>query len=150
MGGVRERGRPIWEGSAERSDAGGGQPSHSLAPSSCAPPVLALDRGGRLLFEHVVHIPPPSQPVSVDGKYQVVRLLGVGGMGAVYEARHLGTGRRVAVKVIAGDVSVSDPDILRRFQREAMATGAVETQHIAHVLDAGIDGETGSPYMVLE
>ena len=97
-----------------------------------------------------MQIPPPSQPVSVDGKYQVVRLLGVGGMGAVYEARHLGTGRRVAVKVIAGDVSVSDPDILRRFQREAMATGAVETQHIAHVLDAGIDGETGSPYMVLE
>jgi serine/threonine protein kinase len=36
----------------------------------------------------------------IDRKYQVVRLLGKGGMGAVYEARHLGTGRRVAVKVI--------------------------------------------------
>jgi serine/threonine-protein kinase len=86
----------------------------------------------------------------IDGKYQVVRLLGEGGMGAVYEARHMGTGRRVALKVIVSEALASSPDIVARFQREARAAGAIESQHIAHVLDTGVDRDTGSPYMVME
>jgi serine/threonine-protein kinase len=71
-------------------------------------------------------------------------------MGAVYEARHNGTGRRVAVKLIAGEALAKSADIVSRFQREAMATGAIESQYIAHVTDTGVDPSSGSPYMVME
>src|SRR5436190_7208260 len=90
------------------------------------------------------------QATVVDGKYQIVRPLGEGGMGTVYEARHLGTGRRVAVKVIVNEALAKSPDIIARFQREARAAGSIESQHIAHVLDTGQDRDTGNPYMVME
>lgn len=86
---------------------------------------------------------------TIDGKYQIVRLLGQGGMGAVYEASHLGTGRRVAVKVILPGVPISRDAILR-FQREARAAGVIESQHIVQVLDTGVDREQGVPFMVME
>jgi serine/threonine-protein kinase len=86
----------------------------------------------------------------LDGKYQLIRQLGEGGMGAVFEARHTGTGRRVAVKVIAGEALAKGKDAVARFQREAMASGAIESQYIAHVLDTGIDPASGSPYLVME
>ncbi len=86
----------------------------------------------------------------LDGKYQIVRQLGAGGMGAVYEARHRGTGRRVAVKVIATGSLTQNPEVIGRFQREAMASGAIESQYIAQVLDTGVDPATGGPYTVME
>jgi len=91
-----------------------------------------------------------SQPRVIDGKYQLIRQLGEGGMGAVYEARHLGTARRVAVKVISTESLSKSAEVVSRFQREAMASGAIESQYIANVLDTGIDPPTGSPYMVME
>ena len=86
----------------------------------------------------------------IDGKYQLVRRLGEGGMGSVYEARHLGTGRRVAVKMVSPEVLAKGPDIAERFRREAMASGAIESQYIAHVLDTGVDAVSASPYIVME
>jgi serine/threonine-protein kinase len=91
----------------------------------------------------------------IDGKYRIVRQLGEGGMGAVYEARNLGTGRRVAVKVIVPEVfAKNSPEsiagITKRFQREARAAGAIESRHIAQVLDTGVDAKGGFPYMVIE
>ena len=92
---------------------------------------------------------PTSQVI--DQKYQVVRLLGKGGMGAVYEARHLGTGRRVAVKVILNENGLPQHiDVLARFQREARAAGAIESMHITQVLDTGVDPRGGHPYLVME
>ena len=86
----------------------------------------------------------------LDGRYRVARKIGGGGMGAVYEAQHTGTGRRVAVKVIStGDVT-KDKGLVARFQREARAAGAIDTQHIAQVLDTGVDPASGGPYMVME
>jgi len=93
--------------------------------------------------------PSESLPV-LDAKYQLTRQLGEGGMGAVYEAVHLGTARRVAVKLISAEVLAQKPDLVARFQREAMVTGAIESQYIAQVTDAGVDGSSGSPYMVME
>ena len=61
---------------------------------------------------------------TIDGKYQIVRLLGQGGMGAVYEATHLGTGRRLALKVIIANAPISRESVLR-FQREARAAGSM-------------------------
>jgi eukaryotic-like serine/threonine-protein kinase len=71
-------------------------------------------------------------------------------MGSVYEAKHTGTGRRVAVKIITGDLLLKDALAVSRFQREAKAAGSIDTQHIAQVLDAGTDGATGAPYLVME
>ncbi|MGK3960183.1 protein kinase [Sorangium sp. So ce118] len=85
---------------------------------------------------------------TLDDRYAIHRLLGQGGMGAVYEARHTGTGRRVAVKVILGQAA--DEELVRRFQREARAVGAVESEHIAQVFDTGRDRETGAPYIAME
>ncbi|MBI4953272.1 MAG: serine/threonine protein kinase [Myxococcales bacterium] len=86
----------------------------------------------------------------IDGKYEVKALLGQGGMGAVYEAEHTGTGRRCAVKVIINEEFVHDPKVVGRFQREARAAGAVDTQYIAQVLDAGVDRDTGLPFLAME
>lgn len=71
-------------------------------------------------------------------------------MGAVYEARHKGTGRLVAVKVITAAYLDRDDPRIKRFQREARAAGAIESQYIAQVLDLGEEPNTGAPYMVME
>jgi serine/threonine-protein kinase len=86
---------------------------------------------------------------TVDGRYQVLRLLGEGGMGSVYEARHVGTGRRLALKTITGEYARS-PSLIQRFEIEAKAAGAIESQHIAHVLDVGVDKSSNTPYLVME
>jgi serine/threonine-protein kinase len=97
-----------------------------------------------------VDAPTESSLPTLDGKYKLLRQLGEGGMGAVFEGRHVGTGRRCAVKVIASEALARSSDIVERFRREAMASGAVESQHIAQVLDTGVDPGTGSPYLVME
>src|SRR5262245_46778563 len=86
----------------------------------------------------------------VDERYRLVRLLGTGGMGNVYEAVHQGTGRRVAVKVIASAALANDTGAVARFQREGRAAGSVQTPRIVPVLDAGTDRATGVPYIAME
>src|SRR5262245_59665007 len=77
-------------------------------------------------------------------------------MGSVYEAEQVGAGQRVAVKVIggapgsAGEAEKRSPDLVNRFQREAKAASAIDTEHIARVLDAGTDAKTNAPYLVME
>src|SRR5580692_11238277 len=75
---------------------------------------------------------------TIGGRYAIVRQLGAGGMGAVYEARHTGTGRRVAIKVITADLA-KDPQLVARFEREALAAGAIDSEHIVQVFDVGTD-----------
>jgi len=89
-------------------------------------------------------------PKLLDGKYEIVRQLGRGGMGTVYEGRHRATGRRVALKVIAADRLASTPSAVGRFQREALASGAIDSQYVAQILDAGTDATSGQSYLVLE
>ncbi len=86
----------------------------------------------------------------IDGKYLVKHLLGQGGMGSVYEAEHTATGRRCAVKVINSGDLTKDQQVLSRFEREARAAGAIDTQYITQVLDAGIDRESQLPFMAME
>jgi len=87
---------------------------------------------------------------TLGGKYRIERLLGEGGMGAVYEAVHVGTNRHVALKVISGDASRHGPEVIARFVREAKAAGAIDTQHIVQVLDFGVDEQQGVPYLAME
>jgi serine/threonine protein kinase len=61
------------------------------------------------------------------GRYEIRSKLGAGGMGEVYEGRDMQLGRDVAVKVLPTTVS-SDPDRLRRFEQEACAASALNTQ----------------------
>ncbi|WP_437682744.1 serine/threonine protein kinase [Sorangium sp. So ce131] len=86
----------------------------------------------------------------IDGKYQIRKLLGEGAMGSVYEAEHTGTGRRCAVKVISSADLTRDPKVVSRFQREARAAGAIDTQHITQVLDAGVDRASSLPFLAME
>ena len=82
------------------------------------------------------------------GKYRLVRLLGRGGMGEVYEARHVVVGRRFAVKFLHAQPTLGS-GAAARFLREAQAAGALESPHIAAVID--FDSATdGAPFMVME
>ena len=84
----------------------------------------------------------------VGGKYRIVRLLAQGGMGVVYEAQHTVVRRRFAVKFLRRDLA-ERRDILTRFQREAEAAGALESENVAAAVDFGI-AEDGAPYIVME
>ncbi|WP_437497437.1 serine/threonine-protein kinase [Sorangium sp. So ce1099] len=87
---------------------------------------------------------------TIDGKYKLVRLLGEGGMGAVYEAEHATTRRRVAVKVMSGRHLTAGSDGVQRFRREARAASAIDSEHIVQVLDAGTEEATGISYIAME
>jgi serine/threonine protein kinase len=81
-------------------------------------------------------------------KLRIVRRLGAGGMGVVYEAVQVHLGRRVAVKVIRADESRS-PEAQKRFMREARAQALLPTEHIGQVLD--VDSlPDGNLYTVME
>lgn len=84
----------------------------------------------------------------VDGKYALVRLLGRGGMGAVYEARHTKLARRFAIKFLLPEAA-KNREILRRFENEAKAAGGLEHPNLAAVTDFG-RGVDGAPYIVME
>ena len=81
------------------------------------------------------------------GPYEVVELLGAGGMGAVYRAKDPRLGREVAIKVLPEDVA-SAPERLHRFEQEARAVGALNHPHILTVYDVGT--QDGTPYVVTE
>jgi serine/threonine protein kinase len=83
------------------------------------------------------------------GRYRVVRLIKAGGMGAVYEAVHEQTRRRVALKVMRPEI-VSDPVSRARFVQEAQVATLIESKHVVDVLDAGVDDATAIPFLVME
>ncbi|MCK9462064.1 MAG: serine/threonine protein kinase [Proteobacteria bacterium] len=86
--------------------------------------------------------------ILLDGKYELVRLIGEGGMGAVYEATHKLIGRRLAVKFLHASYA-SNPEVITRFQREAQAAAQIGHENIIEVTDMGTAPD-GSPYLVME
>ncbi|MEZ4407043.1 MAG: protein kinase [Polyangiales bacterium] len=83
----------------------------------------------------------------IGGRYEVLRLLGVGGTGAVFEARHQAIGRTVALKVLLPELAASAM-VPRRFLQEAQTANQVRHRNIVEVLDFGDDH--GRLYMVME
>ena len=81
------------------------------------------------------------------GPYEIVSLVGAGGMGEVYRARDSRLKREVAIKVLPQALSL-DADRLRRFEQEALATAALNHPNILAVFDIGTN--EGSPYVVSE
>ena len=84
----------------------------------------------------------------IDGKYRVIRLIGEGGMGAVYEAENIRIHRKVAIKVLHAGVAET-AEAVQRFEREAQAAGRIGSEHIVEVLDLG-NLASGDRYMVME
>ncbi|XYH93977.1 serine/threonine protein kinase [Sorangium sp. So ce1128] len=83
------------------------------------------------------------------GRYRLGRVIGVGGMGAVYEAVHLETNRRRALKIMHPTLFES-PNLRERFQQEAKIAADIESEFIVEVFDAGIDEQTRMPFLVME
>src|ERR1700679_909999 len=80
--------------------------------------------------------------------YEIVRRIGEGGMGRVYEARQVRLGRRFAIKLMH-QMFASDRDALARFRREAMAAAAIDSPFVAEVVDINATRD-GQPYLVYE
>src|SRR5215471_1816489 len=83
----------------------------------------------------------------IFGRYQIVRVLGEGGMGVVYEAIHPGLKKRFAVKTLLPSVAEL-PSVRARFMREGEATARVDHPHIVDVVDVG--EQDGVPFLVME
>ena len=84
----------------------------------------------------------------IAGKFRIVRSLGEGGMGSVWEIEHELTKHRRALKLLHSAMAAM-PGIVERFLREASAAGRVGNSHIVETFDAGVL-DTGEPYLVME
>ena len=81
------------------------------------------------------------------GPYEILGPLGAGGMGEVYRARDTRLGREVALKTLPADVS-GNPELIRRFEREARAASALNHPNIVTIHDAGREGDVS--YLAME
>src|ERR1700730_14071354 len=82
-----------------------------------------------------------------QGKYDVLDVVGRGGMGIVYKAIDPGIGRLVAIKMMTAGFA-DDPDLLKRFYREAQSAGKLQHPNIVTIYDLG--DQDGNPYMVMQ
>jgi serine/threonine protein kinase len=84
----------------------------------------------------------------VDGRYDVVAILGEGGMGRIYEVRHAALGRTFAMKVLRPELA-QDADLAARFILEAKATASVKHPNVVQITDFGHLPD-GVPFFVME
>ncbi len=84
----------------------------------------------------------------VGGKYRIVRRIGVGGMGSVYEASHAGLGTPLALKVLLPQLA-KVPTVADRFRREAQVSATLRSPHVIRVTDVD-QLPDGRPYLVME
>jgi serine/threonine protein kinase len=90
-------------------------------------------------------MPKPGEVIA--GKYRVERMLGQGGMGAVYAALHTVTGKRVAIKWLLPDLAESS-EAVERFLREAQVAAHVQHPNVVDIYDVGT--EQGAHFLVME
>ena len=90
----------------------------------------------------------PSQGMILAGKFRVDRVIGAGGMGVVLAVHHLELDKALALKLLRPQI-VQSTTAFDRFLREARAASAIESDHVARVIDFG-RFENGMPYMAME
>jgi serine/threonine-protein kinase len=83
------------------------------------------------------------------GRWEIVRVMVSGGMGALYEVVHQGTRRRAALKVMRPEL-IESAEMRERFRLETQLTAAIDSDHIVGVFDGGTDPDSGSPFLVME
>src|SRR5215210_7635229 len=111
----------------------------------------------RCFPDHVNHCPNDGDATvhsiagepMLDGRYQLERRLGHGGMGVVFQARHIFLKTAHAIKVILPDLVGNDPMLVTRFRQEALAAAAIRHQNIISVTDFGVVRGT-MPFLVME
>ncbi|CAN5923647.1 hypothetical protein BH11MYX3_BH11MYX3_41560 [soil metagenome] len=86
--------------------------------------------------------------LALDNKYRIVRVIGRGGMGVVYEAEHTTLGKRVAIKLML-EKYTGDSEAVARFSREALAASRIGNPHIIDVMDIGTAPD-GRSFVVME
>jgi serine/threonine-protein kinase len=84
----------------------------------------------------------------IDGRYEVLSVLGEGGMGLVYKARHVVLNKPLALKVLRPEVSKNE-EIITRFRQEAQSASAIGNEHIIDISDFGTLAD-GATYFVME
>src|SRR5512140_3279661 len=118
-------------------------------PSSPDDPALASDSNASIQSASEERVSDDLVGTVLQGSYELVRLVGEGGMGRVYEARHTRIrAKRFAVKVIRAEMAGS-LEVRARFQREADAAASVSHPSVVAVHDFGY-AEDGRPYLVCE
>jgi serine/threonine protein kinase len=132
-------------------------PSSLLFSPASAAPSPRIGRGssaeGRLDRTSAWGV--PQRPSSLEaigkvvaGRYLLGPVLGAGGMGTVFRAKHTDLGKQVAIKVLSATLD-GEAEATARFLREAKAASTIESEHIAQVFDVGEDLHLGF-YMVME
>lgn len=99
----------------------------------------------------VTHTPPSADPLVgalLQGRYRIIRRIGEGGMGIVYEAEHVLIEKRVALKVLRDDFS-NRPDVVERFRQEAKSASRIGHENIVDISDFG-ETPSGASYFVME
>lgn len=94
-------------------------------------------------------LPKLSRGQVLGDDFKVERLVGAGGMGAIYLARQLSTGRKRALKLMRVDFA-NDPKLRERFAQEASVGSRIKSEHVVEVVAAGLDEKTGFPWLAME
>lgn len=83
------------------------------------------------------------------GEFLLEERLGRGGAGEVWRVLHRPTQRRRALKILS-DAVVRDPHAMRRFELEACVGGMIDSPHLVDIISAGVDSESGRPWLLME